>query len=482
MSLNAVKGTHDIYAEEAKCYQYIKNVFQAVAELYGYMPIETPILEHTEVFCRSTGEGSDVVRKEMYTFLDKGERSLTLRPEITAGVARAIVENKMLFNFDSPLKLYYVGPAFRYERPQLGRYRQFIQAGVENIGVDNAYADAETIALAMRVLNYLGFKGLKVKVNTLGDKASRDAYREALKKYFEPLLPNMCDDCKSRYELNPLRILDCKVKEDQELVKNAPKSKDFLSEEAEDRFYKTLSILSDEGIDYEIDDTLVRGLDYYGHIVFEVSGEEYGALLGGGHYDNMLHNFGAKAEVDSGVGFAFGIERIYSLMKDKGLFDNIDKGLDIYVMPLSEDLIEHGYILSEQLRGLGYSVESPYKAAKLGSLFKKANRRKAKVALIFGEDEINNGKIQVKILDREEQIEADLSTLDHTLNDIFNAIDSDDGCCCGDECEGDDCCCGHHHDHEEGHGEHCCGHHHDHEEGHEGHCCCGHHHKDDGDN
>ncbi|MCR5491897.1 MAG: histidine--tRNA ligase, partial [Bacilli bacterium] len=239
MAINAVKGTHDLFGEEADGYAYIQNLFKAVAKQYGYQNIETPILEHTEVFTRSTGEASDVVRKEMYTFLDKGDRSLTLRPEGTAGVIRSIVEKKLYATNDLPLKVFYAGPVFRYERPQLGRYRQFTQAGVEAVGEDSPRLDAECIALAMRALAYLGFKNLVVKVNTLGDAESRLAYKEALKAYFADKIDGMCEDCHQRLELNPMRILDCKVPEDQKIAQGAPKMKDYLSLEAGKRFYET---------------------------------------------------------------------------------------------------------------------------------------------------------------------------------------------------------------------------------------------------
>ena len=299
MAIQAVKGTHDLYGDEAYAYQYIEEVFSAVAELYGFKPMEVPVIEHTEVFSRSTGEGSDVVRKEMYTFLDKGDRSLTLRPEFTAGVMRSIVENKLYATPDLPLKLYYCGPVFRYERPQLGRYREFRQAGIEAVGEDSAYLDAEVMALAVRVLDMLGFQDVKLLVNTLGTSDTRKRYRDALVDYFAPKIDSMCDDCKERLKLNPLRILDCKVEADQEIAKGAPKMSDFLSDEDQKRFYLTLSILNDIGISYEIDPTLVRGLDYYGQVVFEVhakskEGKDYGALLGGGHYDGLLGELGVR--------------------------------------------------------------------------------------------------------------------------------------------------------------------------------------------
>lgn len=425
MQIKGVKGTHDLYGDESYCYDYIENIFSIVAELYNYKKIETPCLEYTEVFSRGTGTSSDVVRKEMYTFLDKGDRSVTLRPEGTAGVMRSIVENKLYATNDLPLKTYYVGPVFRYERPQLGRYRQFYQAGIEAVGIDSSELDAEVVVFAMRVLGMLGFNGLKVKVNTLGDKESRLAYKEALKAYFAPRIESMCDDCKERLKLNPLRILDCKVDADQEIAKGAPNMRDYLSKSSEERFYHTLSILNEVGIEYEIDDSLVRGLDYYGEIVFEVhmlspTGKDYGALLGGGHYDGLLSSFDGPSDIDHGVGFALGMERIYSLMKEFDLLKDIKQELDIYLMPLGEKAMEYSFSLAEQLRSLGYSIDRPYKMAKLGSYFKKAERSRAKLALIFGDEELEKGIIQIKDLDKKEQKEVSLDNLDKELDELFN--------------------------------------------------------------
>lgn len=467
MVYQGIKGTHDIYGEEADAYSYIQNVFSAVAELYGYSRMETPVLEYTEVFDRSTGESSDVVRKEMYTFLDKGNRSLTLRPEGTAGVVRSIVEHKLASTCDLPLKEYYVGPVFRYERPQLGRYRQFIQAGVEAVGQDSARLDAECICLAMDVLSYLGFDHLKVKVNTLGDEESRKNYKEALRAYFSTRIDSMCDDCKQRLLLNPMRILDCKVEEDQKIAQGAPKMKDFLSDEASKRFYQTLSTINDQEIEYEIDDSLVRGLDYYGQIVFEVhaiskEGKDYGALLGGGHYDGMMQNFNGPKENDSGVGFAMGVERIYSLMKDNNMLHGVEHGVDLYVMPIGEEVLDDFFSLTQLLRREGYSVEMPFAKGKLGTMFKKAVRSGAKFALIAGQDDLNEDKVQVKNLATQEQEGVLIEDLASYLDKKFN-----------EEEEKHDSCC-HHHDGEEGHA--CCCRHEEAEttccEGEEGHSCC----------
>ncbi len=457
MEYQPIKGTHDIFGKEMEEYRYVTDVFKAVSEQYGYHEIATPTLEYTDVFSRGAGSSSDIVRKEMYTFLDKGNRSVTMRPEFTAGVMRSIVSNKLYVSMDYPIKLSYCGPAFRYERPQLGRYRQFNQFGVESVGIDSPLMDAETVLLAYHCFSMLGFKDISLKVNTLGDDNTRKAYREALKGYFASRIDDMCEDCHARLELNPMRILDCKVPSDQEIAKGAPKLMDFLSSESRDRFNKTLAILSSYEIDYEIDENLVRGLDYYSEIVFEVhakskDGKDYGALCGGGHYGGLVKEFGGPDL--AGVGFAVGVERIMSIMEEQGLFDHLDDGLDIYLMPIGEDMIPTCFEFASSIRVLGYSVEMPYSNAKMGSLFKKAEKRNAKVAIILGQDELDKGVVQVKNLKTKEQIEANIESLEVTLDHIFESFEEDEECTCG---------CHHHED-----GHHCC---HDHDEGEERHCC-----------
>jgi histidyl-tRNA synthetase len=423
MEMNPVKGTHDIVGGEADEFRYVSDVFKAVSELYGYKEIIPPVLEYTEVFSRGTGASSDIVRKEMYTFMDKGDRSVTMRPEFTAGVMRAIVSNKLYASGDYPLKLYYYGPAFRYERPQLGRYRQFNQFGVEAVGQDSARLDAETILLAVQGFMMLGFKNVSLKVNSLGDDASRLAYRKALQDYFSSHIDEMCDDCHERLKLNPMRILDCKVEHDQEIAKNAPKMKDFLSDVSDKRFYETLSILNDLGVKYEIDESLVRGLDYYSEIVFEVhavspEGKDYGALCGGGHYGGLVKEFGGPDL--PGVGFAVGMDRVVALMEDERLFDGIESGLDIYVMPIGNDVLDDCFSLTEQIRSLGYSAEMPLEGGKMGADFKKALTRKAKFALIIGTDEINKGVAQLKNLATQTQKEISLEKLEDELDLAFD--------------------------------------------------------------
>lgn len=414
--INPVKGTHDIIGDEADGYAYIEDVFSRLASRFGFRHIVTPVLEYTEVFNRSDEESSDMVRKEMYTFLDKGDRSVTLRPEGTAGVMRSIVTNKLYVSPDMPLKYYYSGTAYRYERPQLGRYREFRQIGVECVGADSALLDAETIALAARTLEALGFPGVKLKINTIGDKASREAYKVALKEYFGSRIDDMCADCHERLRLNPMRILDCKVPSDHEITLGAPKMADYLSQESLERYHEVLLLLDKMGIPYEEDGALVRGLDYYDGVVFEVhclspEGHDYGAIIGGGHYAGILKAFGGPEEYDVGVGFGLGVERVYSLMKEFGLTQGLGKKVDLYLMPLSKEYLADTLLLADEYRKLGYAVEFPYGGGKLSALFKKAERKGAKFAILYGEDEKAKGAVQVKDLVSQTQEEVLLKDL-----------------------------------------------------------------------
>ncbi len=422
MNPSPVKGTHDLYALDASKNRYVREIFKSLANLYNFHELNLPILEYTEVFQRGTGESSDIVRKEMYTFLDKGNRSVTLRPEFTAGVMRSIVSNKLYATEDLPIKIFYEGPAFRYERPQLGRYRQFTQFGVESIGIDTAEADAEAIVLAAQSFNMLGFDNISIKINTLGDEESRNAYRGALKEYFSKHIDEMCPDCHERIKLNPLRMLDCKVERDQEIAKGAPKIKDYLSIESEERFHKTLSILANLEIDYEVDDNLVRGLDYYSEVVFEIhvqseSGQDYGALCGGGHYNNLMKQFGGPDM--AGVGFAIGVERIVALMEEMDLFPDLDEGIDIYVMPVGEEMIDDAFMVATWLRLNGFKTETALTPLKLGSMFKKAAKRNAKYAVIIGQDEYERGVCQLKDLSKAEQKEVSLDDLVDEIDALF---------------------------------------------------------------
>ncbi len=458
MEARNVKGTKDIYGSDSQCYQYVENLMKGIAELFNYNEMRPPVLEHSEVFVRGVGEGSDVVRKEMYTFDDKGGRSLTLRPEFTAGIMRLIVQNKLYATSDLPIKAYYLGNVFRYERPQLGRYRQFEQFGVENVGSSSYLSDVDVIALAYTILQTLGLEDIKVKINTLGDEESRNAYKAALKEYFADKVDSMCDDCKERYNLNPLRILDCKVPEDQEIVKGAPKMLDYISIPSKQRFDNVLESLESLQIPFEVDDTLVRGLDYYSETVFEFhytsnKGTDYGALGAGGHYDKLVAEMGGPDL--SGVGFSFGIERIISVMVDDGLLDDVADACEIYVLPMSEETKQVALELAMMLRCEMHRVEVNLEGGKIGNQIKKAVKHHAELAIIIGEDELKNGTVIIKKLNEESQEVVPVDNIVEYIDGYYDAMHQHhhhEGCCCEGEHEDDDedcgCGCGGHHHHD----------------------------------
>ena len=436
MAVNNVKGTHDIIGEEANAFNYIENLLKQICELFAYNEVRPPVMEYSELFVRGVGEGSDIVRKEMYTFLDKAERSVTLRPEFTAGIMRLIIQNKLLATNELPFKTYYLGPVFRYERPQLGRYRQFNQFGVEAVGNSSPEVDVEAIVLAYTILSSLNLDNVKIAINTLGDDASRNAYKEALRAYFAQHLDKMCADCHSRYELNPLRILDCKVPEDQEIVKGAPRMKDYLSDAAKNRFNRVLELLDELNIPYEVDDTLVRGLDYYAETVFEFhyvskTGNDYGAIGAGGHYDKLVKELGGPDA--EGVGFSFGIERLYNVLKDDELLPpGLNNAIEIYVMPIGGKAKALAMSVSANLRLSGYRVDMCYEDVKLGNMFKRAERKGAQFAIIIGEDEVNKEEVVIKNLKTTEQKSCSLEKLVEVISSEM-----------GDECCGDNCSCHH---------------------------------------
>ena len=433
MAVNNVKGTRDIIGEEANAFNYIENLLKQICELFAYNEVRPPVMEHSELFVRGVGEGSDIVRKEMYTFEDKAQRSITLRPEFTAGIMRLIIQNKLLNTNELPLKTYYVGPVFRYERPQLGRYRQFSQFGVEAVGNNSPEIDVETIVLAYTILTSLNLDGVSIKINTLGDEESRQNYKKALKDYFAQYLDQMCPDCHSRYELNPLRILDCKVPEDQKIVAGAPKMKDYLSKNAQERFEKVLHLLSEMDIPYEVDDTLVRGLDYYSETVFEFhyvssNGNNYGAIGAGGHYDKLVKELGGPDV--AGVGFSFGVDRLYSVLKDDGLLpDGLDNPIEIYVMPMGEASKVLAMQTAAALRISGYRTDLCFEEAKLGNMFKRAERKGARFAIIIGENEVNNQEVVIKNLATTEQKTVAVSDL---IEEIGQQMGEE---CCGEQCK-----------------------------------------------
>jgi histidyl-tRNA synthetase len=418
MEIKLPKGTHDIVGEEAEGFLSIEQVLQDVVTTYGYKLIRTPIFEHTELFTRSVGDSSDIVRKEMYTFQDKGDRSLTLRPELTAGVMRSIIENKLDVTASLPIKVYYNGPAFRYERPQLGRFRQFHQFGVELIGSSHTLHVAETIILGYQCLRYLGFEKITLKINSLGDQSSRQQYREALKAFYEPQLKTLCADCQVRFQTNPLRMLDCKVPFDHDLTEKAPKIFDFLSPSSMRQLNHVTETLTQLSIPFLLDKMLVRGLDYYANMVFEFvyeskQGLSMGAIGAGGEYHQLLSELGGQPLM--GVGFAFGLERLYALMVEEKLFENLGSQTDIIVMSLSEKEDDYAFKLTQELRAGGMIAEVNLDHKPLKNQFKFAERRKAKFALIIGEKEVAQMVVTLKNLDSQEQSEVARSEIVHAM-------------------------------------------------------------------
>lgn len=393
------KGSYDIYGHEMKVWQYVERVVDEVMERYNYGKIRTPIFESTELFHRGVGDTTDIVNKETYDFIDRGNRQMTLRPEGTAGVVRSFIENKMYGDPNQPVKLYYNGTMYRYERPQSGRDRELTQFGVEVLGCDDPAIDAEVISVAVQIFKLLGLKGVKVKINSLGDTESRNNYREALIKYFEPFINDLCEDCQERLKKNPLRILDCKVDAESEIIKNAPIMLDYLNEESKNRFMDVQNYLDVLDIDYEVDPKIVRGLDYYSHTVFEIEAtvKDFGAnnvLAGGGRYDTLVENLdGPKTP---GIGFACGIGRLVRALEKEEVRLPINETIDVFVLYVNKTEKEYALALTQDLRLNGFRVETDYMNRSLKSQFKQADRLNAKYLIILNDEDLVAGEMQVK--------------------------------------------------------------------------------------
>lgn len=422
MSIKIPRGTQDILPGEVEKWQLIEEKAREICNKFQYKEIRTPIFEHTELFLRSVGDTTDIVQKEMYTFQDRGDRSLTLRPEGTAAVVRSYVENKMYGDANQPIKLYYMGPMFRYERPQAGRFRQFVQFGVEAIGSDDPAIDAEVIALAMSLYKELGLKKLKLIINSLGDKESRTAHREALVNHFKPRIDEFCNDCRNRLEKNPMRILDCKQDREHELMKTAPSIIDFLNDESKLYFEKVQKYLEDLGVEFEVDPNLVRGLDYYNHTAFEImsDAEGFGAittLCGGGRYNGLTEEIGGPEA--PGIGFAMSIERFIAALNAEKIDLPIKEGVDCYFVSLGEEAKDYTVGLLHKLRMAGFSAERDYLDRKIKAQFKAADRVKAKYVAILGEDELKANKINLKSMETGEQKEVALDSFLEAFKALF---------------------------------------------------------------
>lgn len=419
--INIPRGTQDILPGQVEKWQLIEEKARELCERYQYREIRTPIFEHTDLFKRGVGDTTDIVQKEMYTFTDRGDRSLTLRPEGTAAVVRSFVENKMFGYAQQPVKLYYMGPMFRYERPQAGRFRQFVQFGVEAMGSADPAIDAEVISLAMSLYQELGLKKLKLVVNSLGDKESRKAHRDALIQHFKPRIGEFCSDCQNRLEKNPMRILDCKSDRDHELMKSAPSIIDYLSDDSAQYFSKVKTYLTDLGIEFEVDANLVRGLDYYNHTAFEImsNAEGFGAittLCGGGRYNGLVEEIGGPET--PGIGFGLSIERLLSALEAEGIELPVIEEIDCYLVSLGDGAKDYTVGLLNRLRAAGFSAERDYLDRKIKAQFKAADRMNAKFVAVLGEDELKENKINVKSMADGEQTELSLEDFIEKFREI----------------------------------------------------------------
>ena len=396
MLTTAPRGTKDILPGAVNGWRYVESVLRDVCREFNYQEIRTPIFEHTELFQRGIGDGTDVVDKEMYTFNDRSGRSITLRPENTAAVVRSFVENK-LYAEPMPLKVFYIGPMFRYDRPQAGRMRQFHQFGVEAMGSPSPVVDAETILLAITVLKRLGLKDLKLKINSVGCPKCRPQHRTLLQDYFRPHLKELCEDCQSRFDRSPLRILDCKVDHDKPFMAGAPKITDSLCEECHDHFEMVKKLLDEAGVDYEVDSTLVRGLDYYTKPAYEVQYSPLGAqsaVGGGGRYDGLVEELGGPST--PGVGFAMGLERIILALEKQGLLKSEKEAIDVFAVVPDEGGTADAFKAVMTLREAGYSCDMNQIGRSMKAQMKQADRTGARFALIFGEEERSRGAVTVR--------------------------------------------------------------------------------------
>ena len=395
MKIQAIRGVKDIMPDEVEKWRWVENKADQVFTRYGFKEIRLPIFEKTKLFSRGIGETTDIVEKEMYTFEDRGGEKVTLRPEGTASVVRAFIEHKM-YASQTVHKFYYLGPMFRYERPQAGRFRQFYQIGAEAMGSHNPSIDAEVMTMLMDFFNILGLNKFELQINSLGCDKCRPEYRETLKKSITSHLSDLCENCNKRYQKNPLRVLDCKVERDIEIASELPKITEHVCNECKHHFEKVKVLLTGAKVPYSINSKLVRGLDYYTHTAFEITSDELGAqntICGGGRYNTLVEEF--EGPPTPCFGFALGLERLISLVR----FDevkNIESNPDIFVIPLGEEAKSMVFNLVHLLRSEGLSVERDYDEGSMKSQMRKANKSASRFTLIIGENEIKSGSYQLK--------------------------------------------------------------------------------------
>ncbi|MDY5636654.1 MAG: histidine--tRNA ligase [Streptococcus orisratti] len=424
MKLQKPKGTQDILPGQSEKWQYVENVARETFKKYNYGEIRTPLFEHYEVISRSVGDTTDIVTKEMYDFYDKGDRHITLRPEGTAPVVRSYVENKLFApEVQKPVKMYYIGSMFRYERPQAGRLREFHQVGVECFGSSNPATDVETIAMAYQLFTELGIKDVTLHLNSLGNTESRLAYRQALIDYLTPLRDSLSKDSQRRLDENPLRVLDSKEKEDKVAVENAPSILDYLDEDSQTHFDAVRSMLEVLNIPYVIDTNMVRGLDYYNHTIFEfitkVDKSEL-TICAGGRYDGLVEYF--DGPTTPGFGFGLGLERLLLILEKQGIELPLEPSLDVYLAVLGDKANSKALELVQAIRHQGFSAERDYLERKIKAQFKSADYFKAKMIITLGESEIEAGQVTLKNNKTRQEITVGFEEINSNFAEIFKTL------------------------------------------------------------
>lgn len=409
MITKAPRGTKDVLPDESYKWHYLENVIRELTGLFGYKEVRTPVFEHTELFVRGVGDTTDIVQKEMYTFLDKGNRSITLKPEGTAGAVRAYIEHG-LYGIAQPVKMYYLTPVFRYENPQAGRLREHHQFGVEVFGAKEASVDAEIILLAIELFNRLGLKDLELNINSIGCHKCRTKYHEALREYLRDHLKDLCDTCNVRYEKNPLRILDCKSKECGAIVEGAPIILDYLCEECSSHFAQLQGYLSTASIDYRINPMIVRGLDYYSKTVFEIISTQIGAqgtVCGGGRYDSLVGQCGGPET--PGAGFGLGLERLLLALESQGIEIPQEPDRDVLLITIGEGTRGKAFELLKLMRANGILADMDHVGRSVKAQFKYADKVNASWVCILGEEELDKGQIKIRFMEdgKEESVSWD---------------------------------------------------------------------------
>ena len=414
MEIQAPKGTKDMLPQDAYKWHYVENIFKDTARSYGMREIRTPIFESTNLFLRGVGDTTDIVNKEMYTFDDKGGRSITLKPEGTSPIVRAFVENR-LFNEAQPTKLSYIIPCFRYENVQKGRLRQFHQCGVEVFGSKEPSMDAEIMSFAMEVLKNLGLKGLSLHINNLGCPNCRPKYNEALKAFLKENYDSLCSTCKERFEKNPMRILDCKEKKCSEITKNAPSILDYMCEECDTHFHKVEEYLELLNIPYVVDPGIVRGLDYYTKTIFEIINDDF-TVCGGGRYDKLIEEIGGPDM--PAFGFAMGMERLILTLENEGIEIPCDDNFDIYIGARGDEAYKVAFKLASDLRKNNIKTEINHMGRSVKAEMKYANKIGAKFTTIIGEDEINGANARFKRMSDGEIFEVSLHDIEKIVETL----------------------------------------------------------------